>query len=215
MWSKTAVSTLVLVFGTVTGLVTAPAAGAEAVCNTTFQGATIEGDLVVPAGADCQLLLGTVVHGSVVVRDGGALFVNRSSIEGNLGAEGGHLTLRIGRVSGNLTARHGSFAMLGGDIGGTVLLEGLLPTPNLVVSGLLTGHFTGDVILRGMSMSDKPFSISDSFFDRSLLVYGNQVPVEITFNRVGGVMACDGNVPPPTGHDNTAVLGKLGQCASV
>jgi hypothetical protein len=66
-------------------LASGPAARADTNCSTTLTSVTINGNLVVPAGAECSLN-GTTVTGNVTVGKGAQLLVFAGTIYGNIQA---------------------------------------------------------------------------------------------------------------------------------
>ena len=170
---------------------TAPGAGAAGngraqECTGTLEGGVVDGTLVVPAGASCELI-GTRVRGDVRLAGGGDNFANLSAegarIDGDLQiGEQSIASLDDTRVGGNVEAR-GTWAVLdasGGSIGGRVRMADAerINLGNITVNG-------------------------DVRFERSRLIVAHGAQIKGTFraadvefaaiveSRVGGNVAID------------------------
>ncbi len=206
--------TLVATWWALTGLLGVPVAEAATTCSGTVSGGTIEGDVFVPPGSTCSLRDGATVRGDVLVR-AATLVINSSSVLGDVIADQGDVRLRTAFVGGSLAVRQGAAISLFSVVAGDMRLESLRLGAGLDLAGVLSTDVGGALTLAGTQPSAQPFAIASSSVERSVVVRGNQSPVEIDSNDIGGALACDLNVPPPTGGNNRAAGGKFGQCASL
>jgi hexosaminidase len=178
----------------------------------------IAGSVIVPPGAQCDLL-GATVAGSVDVQPGGGLFVVGSTIDGSLVAtDAAYIAIgnleefggpnRISKILGSVS------------ITGTTGTPGF-PTTNVICDSTFVG---GSVVLSG---NKAPFTIGTFPVDcgfpgsspagdtiqGSVIVTGNSAPVAINNNKIGGSLTCAGNQPSPSGAANRVQGTKSGQCA--
>jgi hypothetical protein len=230
----TALAALGILAGTV------PAArAADATCPPNpATGATINGNLVVPAGNTCQLQNVTVT-GNVQVGKGASLLVEP-------------VTGQTVTIGGNVQATHCQFVQLlpsgtvsvgGGTIsvGGNVQirnctgLSGYNAHPSAVPGAQITisGNFACDHnsagcsaiqgSVRGNVQVNNNSNRSGPGADVELTVVGGNVQVNknnsgsfaslVAVNTIGGNLQCAGNTPGVLGGGNTVTGNKLGQCA--
>lgn len=193
--------------------VTAPTAGAAGngrarECTGIMEGGVVDGALVVPAGASCELR-GTVVRGDLRLAGGGDDYAN-------LRAEGARINgdLRIGqqaivqlddtRIGGNVEAR-GTWAVLdvsGGAIGGRVRVEDAerLNLGNTTVGGdvrfersrLIVAH--GATIKGTFRAEDIEFAaVVESRVNGSVAIERARDEARMCDSRIGGNATFDGN----------------------
>lgn len=192
-----------------------PAVAATVFCeNETFFNATIEGNLVVPDGARCDLD-DTTVTGNVKVGEGAILDAFGGSINGNLLGDGFEF-VGLGsdiEIGGNIVLTEGTsfFSISTGRVGGNIILvENDLDGP-LVISNIEIG---GNVTVEDNSVSNR-FFIRANTVGGNLRFDDNTGSSEISTNTIGGSLRCKGNTPPPTGSGNTVSGRASGQCANL
>lgn len=190
----------------------APAFADDSVCTSTHTGETIPNGLLVPAGERCQLS-STTVQGNVVVQEGGALVAFRSTITGNVSANGATLQLINSSVGNHVTSvRPTNFPV---------------PTPEQPDRSLSKVFFCGSRIGGSVSISDAPSfgairlggTQCDPFgggntIGGSLLDRNNRSSSHDLVGNTAASMVCSGNSPAPIGSGNTARI-KTGQCAQL
>jgi hypothetical protein len=126
-------------------------------CDGEATGVNIPGDLVVPAGASCELA-GAVVQGSVTVRRGANLtLLDASTVGGNLNvAADGFAEVIDSKVDGSVTGRNPySIVLEGTDVGGGI-----------------------DVRANGSSPFDSTLYASAALVNGSMTARGSEVFVE-------------------------------------
>lgn len=186
--------------------------------NQTLGPVTIDGDLVVPSGAFCDLN-GTHVTGDATVKAGPP---EPSNFPTSLLTDGATID---GDVNVQHNAQFAAFAAstIGGDVSchrcevGDVqssTVEG-----DLVDNGVSEGAF-----IRNSSISGNLTILNGTdFFGTGFHIDGNTIGENLVFNRNTGVsdifgntiaenLICNHNTPPPIGGGNTA-RHKRGQCA--
>jgi hypothetical protein len=153
---------------------------------------TIDGNVVVPAGASCR------IHGTVT---------------GNVTAfKGAAVGIRAGSmVRGNYTCNACLFADLSGStIGGNVQIS--KEKEGSFING---STITGNLQIESSSAGPESFSIGTSSGNEiggNLSFNKNTGPSFIVNNTIASNLTCDHNVPAPLSTGNTAAS-MLGQCA--
>ena len=193
-----------------TGIATA----VDYVCkNQTLGTITITGNLIVPAGAFCDIN-GTIVTGDATVNQNAGLLMD----------VGAH-------IYGTVTVAHGGqFAAFGSStVGGDVLcnqcrvadLHSSTVGGNLTDDGLTQGALISGSTIGGTLQISNSFALRKSNFRITINSIGgnlefndNKGASNISTNTIVGTLDCSGNVPAPTGSGNTAAT-KSGQCATL
>ena len=176
----------------------------------------VSGDLVVPAGANCELDNTVIVGGDVQVRPGGSLVATGATIRGSVLA-GPRPVPRSRQL------QRGRPVLQPADrIGGAVVVTG--------TTGTLDG-FGVNVICDGTEIRGSltlianrgAFVIGDCTPDQSAPI-GNRIGgslravanagLVITKNRISGSLVCVANDPTPIISGNDVSGHALGQCAS-
>jgi hypothetical protein len=197
----------VLTFGVL--VAAAPAARAQdAVCTSSLQGVTIDGDLVVPVGATCTL--------------------SSVAVTGNVWVEAGAgLSVAAGTIGGNIQAYQCSYVHLHAYspifVAGNVLIEqcsGSSSDNNPLAFGSFSVTIVGNLICDQNLM---PCSPRYSSIRGNLQVTSNSGGTSEVFgNIIGGSLACSGNTavsattaaPPNLPlQPNIVTGGTQGQCA--
>lgn len=171
-------------------------------CDGEAAGASIPGDLVVPAGASCELA-NTAIQGSVTVRKGANLaLVDASTIGGNLTvAADGFAEVVDSSVGGSVTGRDPYSIILqatdvngGIDVraGGSSPFDSTLYAAGALVNGSLTARgsevfvqsstIVGAVDTRSGVLTD----LTDSTLHATLLVQGNELGSLVCASEVDG-----------------------------
>jgi len=190
----------------------ASASGSTRCNNQTLGAVTVSGNLVVPAGAFCDLE-GTHVTGSAdVARTGGLLAENGATIDGS--------------VSVDHNAQFAAFS--GATVGGSIECDGcqVADVQDSTVKGSLTdnsltmgafiknSHFGGSLLIRDSVDGGFGFSLASNSVGGNLTFNDNSGSSTISGNTIGHTLSCRGDTPPPTGAGNTAAS-KKGQCAGL
>lgn len=202
------------------------AGGPPTQCSGTLAGATVPGNLVVPAGDFC-LIQNTTVGGNVQIEPAAIGFsaLGGNTIKGSVLSPGPIVfDVRVlnSSVGGNVMVMQMRPGTAGGicrsTIGGDVILSGnggfmnvgsgfpfdVCPAPT---SG---NHIAGNLIVDSNSGGN---TISDNTVDHSVLVNGNTALETVTHNTITHTLECSGNTPPPVSAGNTAD-NFVGQCTS-
>lgn len=170
------------------GSVPTPPLSGNVTCVNLSIGAVRLDSVIVPAGSTCTLL-GTSMNGSVEVHAGAQLNATNVNITGNLLSDGA-TALRLSgssQVGGSIQVQRGAGAEL----------TGARVTGNLQMDAM-----TGPVVATGNAVGG------------SLQAVGNRGGVTLLNNRMGSVLQCKENAPPPNGSGNTATL-KEDQCVAL
>jgi hypothetical protein len=198
--------------------------------GTISDGSTINGRLVVPANATCDLL-NVTVEGNVQVGTGARLFVfpfagQTVTIDGNIVADGcksvslGFVegTAGVISVEGNVNIQN---CTDGVGYAGSITISGNFVCANnhpfcIAAGGVVQGNLTVE------SNNIAPFA------GPAADVVGNQVGGNVDIsgnigttspsvftNTIGGNLRCFDNSPAPHGTNNTVSGQKLGQCAGL
>jgi hypothetical protein len=195
------------------------AQAAERQCVGAIGPETVRGDLVVPAGATCDLA-GTHVRGSVYVREGAELVAENAEVRGSIEAErdslvdlvettvGGTLTLRNafaafvqgGSIAGNLestgdTFLVATFASIGGNVkvsaGAAVIADGLEVNGTMEAIGLEFFDLFDSTVNGNFYVRD---SEGGSFLCGSTFNGGAEFTDNGTVLTIGSLSSsCDGN----------------------
>jgi hypothetical protein len=160
--------------------------------NVTCVGLTIGAvrldSVIVPDNASCTLV-GTILNGNVEVGANARLIADSVNVTGGLTSDGA-AALSIGGTStigGSLQVQRGGGAtIVGATIRGDLQIDAM-PGAVTAASNLVTGN---------------------------LQAIGNRGGLSFNGNRMGGVMQCKDNLPPPTGSGNVATL-KEDQCRTL
>lgn len=162
-------------------------------CTSTISGESVEGGLVVPAGAECVLEDATVI-GDIKVEKDGLLDVNaESTVRGSVHGEGQrHLMVQGGSiVDGDVSAVEGSSAYIGAaEITGTLTVK-----ENAGRVAVASSTIGGDVEVDGNSFKAEP--------------------LKFTGNTIGGGLSCEENANGPAGSENSVKGEKTGQCSAL
>lgn len=172
-----------------------PASAGDITCRTTITNRTIDGNVNVPAGANCTLR-GVIVDGNVKVNSKAyANITGKSKIKGNVQAKGQRHVLVQGfsRVDGDVQARSGNSAFVGvAYVDGNVQIES-----NYGKVTVGSSQIKGDVQL---------------FSNRGL---NSNYTKTVFNNRIGGNLQCKSNTPAPYGYNNKVEGNKENQCRSL
>ncbi len=169
-------------------LLPAAAFGDEINCIGTLRG-TFD-NVNVPAGRTCTLV-DSHVQGSVYVRGNAALNVQRTTIIGNIQAEGAHFVrLQGSRVSvnGSVQIKYGTGA-----------------------SSVASGSFIGGSLQ--YEENTGALSVSGARISQDLQVFKNFGGASIFNNVINGNLQCKENDPSPVGGGNAVGGNKEDQCA--
>ena len=188
--------------------------------NQTFGAITIDGNLVVPSGAFCQLN-GTHVMGNATVSAGPpepsnptGLNTSGATIDGNVNVQ---QNAQLAAFSGSTIGRNVQC-----DRCEVADVQDSTVKGNLADNGVSEGafirnsHISGNLIIHG----------GTDFFSTGFNIDGNAIGKKLAFDRNTGSfsdistntiaenLTCNDNTPPPTGSGNTAEH-KQGQCAGL
>ena len=187
--------------------------------NQTFGPVTIDANIVVPAGAFCQLN-GTHVTGDATAKAGPPEPSNPTG----LNSEGATID---GNVDVQQNAQFAAFA--GSTVGGNVGchrcevadVQDSTVKGNQEDNGVSEGafisnsHINGNLhIQHGTDFFGSGFHIDGNTIGDNLGFNQNTGTSDISANTIGGNLHCNGNTPPPLGGGNTAQQ-KTGQCAAL
>lgn len=197
--------------------------------NQTFGATVIDANIVVPAGAFCDLS-GTHVTGSARVMASGDPN-NPAGLLEDVSTDGSVRAVIDGDVrvdhNGQFAAFHGS--TVGGNVTCTTCeaadVQGSTVNGNLVDVGLSQGaflenaHIGGNLLIHHSSDGGSGFTITGNTVGGDLTFNNNTsvniiVGSNISNNSIVGGLACRDNTPAPTGSGNTAKT-KSGQCAGL
>ncbi|MGO0577032.1 hypothetical protein [Ornithinimicrobium panacihumi] len=173
-------------------LVALPASAGDITCRTTLTNRTIDGNVNVPAGANCTLK-GVTVDGNVKVNSNSYVNITgKSRIKGNVQAQGQRHVLVQGysRVDGDVQAKSGNSAYVGvAYVDGNVQIE-----QNFGKITVGSSQIKGDVQL--FSNRGRNSAYTKTVFN----------------NRIGGNLQCKSNTPAPYGDNNRVEGNKEDQC---
>ncbi len=176
----------------------------------------VSGDLVVPAGANCELDNTVIVAGDVQVRPGGSLVATGATIRGSVLSDRARF-LALANCSeddpscsqptriGGAVAVTGTTGTLDG-FGVNVICDGT------EIRGSLTLIANRGAFVIGDCTPDQSAPIGNHI-GGSLRAVANEGLV-ITKNRIGGSLVCVANDPTPIISGNDVSGHALGQCAS-
>lgn len=146
----------------------------------------------------------TTVNGSIVVPAGASLVLTNATVNGSVTSNGANaITICGSHIAGAASIQHSTGPVLVGDgawdescdgntIGGAVQLIG--NTANTELGG---NHISGSV----------------TFANNTGTASSAETSPEIEANTIGGSLSCSGNSPAPTGGANTVSGSRTGQCA--
>ena len=223
-------------------LAVAPAAQASSgkTCDGTTSGKTIKGDVVVPAGAACQLI-NTTVRGDVKVRGGGYFQATNSIVRGDVKGkrsetifiEGGSI------VKGDVEAdRTSQVFLFDSAVSGSIAVDraddkvdicGMTVRKNIHVERSGRDILVGDPLAVGCAgnlVKRGDVEVEDNITDVELVIRGNTIKrgdldvkrnggpaAKFVASNVGGDrLACSGNSNPFTDSANTGWNKRSGQC---
>ena len=213
--------TAMLAFGLM--LVALPVAhAADTTCPPTPSSSTVNGNLIVPANASCNLTTTLTVTGNVVVGTGASLGI--FPIDGQTVTINGNITADHCNSVGIQTFGDGVFSVVGNvnirnctgpvngysgiivTIGGNFLCtnSGVCVAGNGVVHGNLT-----------MDTNNAVSEVDDNQIGGNVDVSGNSgTAPTVLGNRIGGNLQCFDNNPPPInfGFPNSVGGNEQGQC---
>lgn len=173
----------------------------DTICDyTTSSFTTIEGDLVVPNNATCQLLGSGSVSGNVAVgQNAGLVFEGGWTVGGSLEASGCAYVALNPYGSGSTLIGHalqienctGNSPALGSDFpAGTAF--GSFGTTSLIGGNFLCLANAGPCLLRNQHVGGNVRIAKNK----------SSAPAQITSNVIAKNLYCDGNIPAPTGKSN-------------
>jgi len=213
--------TAMLAFGLL--LVALPVArAADTTCPPTPSGSTVNGNLIVPANASCNLTTTLTVTGNVVVGTGASLGIfpvdgQTVTINGNITADHcnsvGIQTFGNGMfsVGGNVNIRNCT-GPVNGYSGIIVTIDGnfLCASSGVCVAGggVVHGNLT-------MDNNNAVSEVDDNQIGGNVDVSGNSGSAPTVLgNRIGGNLQCFDNNPPPInfGFPNSVGGNEQGQC---
>jgi hypothetical protein len=208
--------------------------------DETITNQTIQGNLVVPAGAYCGLGEGTIVTGNVTVEAEAYLGVSDATIGGNVKVGAGATFHSFGgTVGGNVRGQGFSGVILGSSlnfdaptvVNGNVTLTGgtgEVEFYNLRVGGrvaitdsslhyfrIYNTQMSGGLTVAGNHVAGS-MDIDANTIGGSLQFTNNVNEVDspsITDNTIRGSLSCEGNDPAPAVFNNTVDGRTTGQCA--
>jgi hypothetical protein len=204
--------------GVLSALTTASAMAADQTCNNQVLGpTTVVGNLIVPAGAFCDLN-GTHVTGNVTAKAGPPEPSNPTGLSADAATIDGNVDVQK-------NAQFAAFA--GSTIGDNVHcsqcevadVQDSTVKGNLEDNGVSEGafirnsHIDGNLqIHNGTDFFSIGFHIDGNTIGGNLEFNQNTGSSDISGNMIIGNLQCEKNMPPPTGGANTAKH-KQGQCA--
>jgi hypothetical protein len=192
------------------------AAGGAIACAGNITNTTINSDVYVPMGAECDVWDATI-NGNVTVHSNGDFDIVDATVKGSVSASNAYdVFMRRTTVGGSVTVN-----------GGTTKQAWLFQCPriagNLTITGLqdsvLVKECEGGTpprVLGNVTLSNngKVF-FHDAIVSGSVLVSGNNGwGWGMQNNTIGGTLNCYGNADGQWGGNNTAKA-KLGQCAGL
>jgi hypothetical protein len=203
---KSASVAAVALFVALATLVSAARPAAAAFECTDQAPASVAGNLVVPAGAFCQLS-GGAIGGNVVVEANGLFIGVGGTIGGNVEVKPeGALSLSGVQVNGSVRANGHQSATIDS---GTVIAGSVTMTNGVILSTGIDGSWIGGkVVIEG---NDQPFiNLTNTQIGGSVTDRGNSGPdvLDISGNTIGGSLKCAGNTPAPSVAGN-AVTGRV------
>jgi hypothetical protein len=155
-------------------------------CTGRVGDVSVNGDVMVPAGAACQLI-GTTVGGNVSVGAGARLFARSVDVDGDIEGE------RTGTVEVTEGSEVGGNMQL--DSGGTVLVSG--------------SHVDGDLAWE----EQQGFLIArDNSVGGNVELDANTGGAELVGNTISGDLSCEENRPTPRGGHNRVSGDEDDQC---
>ena len=185
-------------------------------CTSTIKGGTIQGDVDVPPGAECLLLLVTVTGN---VTDRGFLLFDFGIIGGNLVADhASALRLNATLVYGNVQADHTSgpqaSSICGSSIFGDLQIQESGSAAYWGIGFVDDCGLAGNSVHGNMDVHDNvgQVNVGQNIVGGNLDLNNNTGRSQIAYNTVFGSLGCQNDNPTPTGAGNTAVQ-KTGQCA--
>jgi len=164
-------------------------ARAAFVCTGDIKEVTIKSDVIVPAGAECNLI-DSVVRGGLTLEPSADVFMVGGEIRGSVVATG-HKTLDLRRteVRGSVTATGGvddTTGLLGVLVRGDVVFSGNVQVVVLVASSDVLGSVTVSDNTNILDPVD-PIFVENNTIRVNLNCEGNSPAVEVGGNIVGGV----------------------------
>jgi hypothetical protein len=204
---------------------TTPAFAATTTCTGTLAGGapTVTGNVIVPAGGNCNIQ-GQTVTGNVIVQPGGTLIIGGgSTIQGSVLSSGaGTNTPATNPLTGDSTPLPYSIIICNSTIRGAVSASS--STGEVMVGadeGCGGNTISGSVSLSGNKGGVDVWgnTIGGSVNAMSNSGSTNDDPgtaVEISGNKLAGSLSCSGNTSVATDHGpNTTGGAKTGQCAAL
>ena len=211
-----------------------PAHAADQTCTGTIGAVIVDGNVIVPPGATCELL-GTTVTGNVLFGEGSRLRTQDAMVAGNIQGEGAKWIRVYNTVVTNIQLKKVTRQIvIGSDIScradplvlGRIQLEENSATIAICKMSTredvqLTKN-TG-VIWVSENTIGEDLQVAENTQDvrlrlntvgENMEVIKNTGGVHLGRNTVGVLLQCNDNVPPPTGFGNTAAM-KEGQCAGL
>ncbi|MDQ6910697.1 MAG: hypothetical protein M3Z84_07960, partial [Actinomycetota bacterium] len=187
-----------------------------------LSGVTVNGDVVVSAGAFVDIEFSRV-NGSVSVRGpGSATVIGKSTVTGAVSAQGNDFVDLFGaRVGGEVNesgAKFGTSFVCDSTIGSTLRdLQSTDATFPATIGDPGTGFECGPNTVAGdlvVLAGREGATIRRNTVHGSIIVNANHTssPIVVAANTVDKQILCSGNTPAPTGGANTASA-KVGQCA--
>lgn len=183
----------------------APAFADDRICRGFIGQRVIDGNVIVPKGADCTLQ-GTTVKGNVIVRAYADVDIHRANIDGNIQSWGARIRVRASTIDGDYQAKGGPsvnfvrYNTFGGNIQTEEGVKYLQATHNEVDGNI-------------QHVKSRNAEILSNRVNGDVQVFENRNTVlKISWNRIKGNLQCKSNYPRPTGGNNTVAGDKEGQC---
>jgi hypothetical protein len=175
-------------------LVASPAEADDRRCTGVIRAVHVDGNVIVPAGARCQLR-GTRVDDNVFVRKGSVLEAFGVRVGGNIQATQHRRVLVTTRTVNDVVVR----SRVGGDI---QLFDGVRGEVRRTVIG-------GNLQVK----QNRGFQAAlRNVIDADLQAFTNTGGFRIYANRIDGNLQCKSNDPPPYGGKNLVEGNKEDQC---
>jgi hypothetical protein len=178
-------------------LVNSPAAADDRQCTGTIGAVHIDGNVIVPSGAECHLL-GTRVDGNVLVKRNAVLVARGVRVGGNIQADN-HRRVVLGPRTVDdrvVRSRVGSDVQIEQGGAGRVLRV-------LVGGNLQAKQNDGRQVVRGNRVG------------ADVQAFSNTGGVRIARNAIDGNLQCKSNDPEPTGGGNRVQGNKEDQCRNL
>jgi hypothetical protein len=212
----------------------APAHAADATCTGTMGAVIVDGNVIVPPGATCELL-GTTVVGNVLFGQGSRLLTENANVGGNIQGEGGKririyntrvTDIQLKKVTKQIIIGSDRSCMIDPLVLGRIQLEensaeiaickmstrqDVQLTKNTGVIWVSENTIGEDL---QVAENTQHVRVRLNTVGENIEVIKNTGGVQLSSNSAGMLIQCTDNDPPPTGFGNTAPM-KEGQCAAL